>query len=227
MKPLAWSPSALDTFKNCPAQYRRKYIVTDLPPEEKSLEQDFGSWVHLEFQTCQDTPNYSLPKVLKEHQPYMELLKGKPGVHATEQKVALTKTLVPVSWDSRRDEIWFRGIIDYNKVDLETRSAFLVDYKTGKPHSKFAQLAMYAIWTFLSYDYIDLVNAQFYWTKDKTVTKKIWGRADMEELWGYVVPDLKQFAQAFKQDVWQERPSGLCNGYCPVKDCRHWKPKRV
>ena len=35
-----------------------------------------------------------------------------------------------------------------------------------------------------------------------------------------------QYAQAFKTDTWQPRPSGLCNGWCPVKTCEFWQPKR-
>jgi hypothetical protein len=41
------------------------------------------------------------------------------------------------------------------------------------------------------------------------------------------VPDLKQYATAFKTDVWQPRQSGLCNGWCPVTECEFWKPKRT
>lgn len=225
MKPLSWSPSALDTFKNCPKQYHHKYVLKDLPPEEKSEQQDYGEWVHQEFQKRQDDPSYRLPVELAIHEDFMAKLQAKDGVHWCEQKIALTRKLEPVNWEWRREEIWFRGIMDYKKVAPPL--ATLIDYKTGKPHSKFAQLGMYAIHTFLAHEDVNLVNAQFYWTKDQTVTKKVWARSDMDELWNYVLADLNQYAQAFKQDVWQPRPSGLCNGWCPVKSCVHWKPKRT
>ena len=57
-------------------------------------------------------------------------------------------------------------------------------------------------------------------------TKKVWGRAEIEALWNLFIGDLRQYAEAFKGDVWQPRPSGLCNGWCPVKTCAHWKPRR-
>jgi hypothetical protein len=41
------------------------------------------------------------------------------------------------------------------------------------------------------------------------------------------MPDIKQYQQAFVQDVWQARQSGLCHGWCPVTTCEYWKPKRM
>lgn len=225
MKPLPISPSALDTFVNCPRQYHHKYVLKDLPPEVKTPEQTYGEWVHKAFQQRLEE-GLALPGELAHHEKHMRVLEDKPGMAFYEQRVGLTRKLQPCSWDMR-DEIWFRGIIDFNKVDRESRSACIDDYKTGKPHSKFSQLGLYAIWLFIMYPWVDLINAQFYWTRDGTVTKKIWGRADQDEIWALVLADLKQFSLAFKFDTWQERPSGLCHGWCPVKSCEHWKPKRV
>jgi hypothetical protein len=49
----------------------------------------------------------------------------------------------------------------------------------------------------------------------------------MDALWSKFVPDLRQYMEAFKTETWQARPSGLCNGWCPVTECEHWKPKKV
>ena len=45
-------------------------------------------------------------------------------------------------------------------------------------------------------------------------------------IWKKFIPDLRQYAEAFKTDTWQPRQSGLCNGWCPVKECEFWKQKR-
>jgi hypothetical protein len=82
------------------------------------------------------------------------------------------------------------------------------------------------LWTFAAFSNIDLVNAQFYWTVDQSTTKKVWGRGEIDMLWGMFIGDLRQYAEAFKSDTWQARPSGLCHGWCPVTTCEHWKPKR-
>lgn len=137
---------------------------------------------------------------------------------------------------------WFRRVVRVTPVeDRETQCigvgspdrtylctrARLVTHNTGKPHDKWKQLGMFAIHTFLQFPTVDLVNAQFYWTKTATATKKVWSREDVPHLWSMFLPDLKQYAQAFKTDTWQERPSGLCNGWCSVTQCPHWRPKRV
>lgn len=224
-RPLPWSPSSLDTFKNCPRQYQEKYILKTMPPEPQGEAQAFGEWVHKQFQERleRSTP---LPAELAIHEDYMQLLRSKSDSFFCEQKIGLDRQARPCSWEHKRD-IWFRGIIDFNGLDRNKGVATIADYKTGKPHNKFAQLAVYAIWVFTMYPMINLINAQFYWTRDQSVTKKVWGRDEIDALWMLVVPDLNQYAEAFKTDVWQARPSGLCNGWCPLTTCQHWKPKRV
>ena len=51
-------------------------------------------------------------------------------------------------------------------------------------------------------------------------------RDQIDQLWAPFIGDLKQYMQAFREDIWQPRQSGLCNGWCPVTDCEFWKPKR-
>lgn len=226
MKPLPWSPSALDTFVNCPRQYQAKYVLKNVK-EERSEQQVWGEHVHKCFEERQSLGK-PLPESLEMHEDYMVLLEGKPGMHYTELKIAFTKPpeIQPCSWDWRREDIWCRGVIDYLKVDVEDGMATIVDYKTGKPHTKYRQLSLYALHTFGNYPAVNLINAQFYWTQTGAATKKVWSREDIPGLWADMVGDLKQYKEAFKTDTWQARQSGLCNGWCPVKDCEHWKPRR-
>ena len=102
----------------------------------------------------------------------------------------------------------------------------LVDYKTGKPHQKFEQLSLFALHTFAMYPKHELIYVRYYWTKTGEESRWSYRRDDIAAMWGKFVPDLRQFAEAFKTDTWQPRQSGLCNGWCPVKDCEFWKPKR-
>jgi hypothetical protein len=104
--------------------------------------------------------------------------------------------------------------------------ARLVDYKTGKKREKWEQLAMNAVHVFASYPFVDLIDARYYWTVDQTESRKVWHRSEVPMLWDMVLGDLRQYAEAFKSETWQPRPSGLCNGWCPVTSCSHWKPKR-
>ena len=104
--------------------------------------------------------------------------------------------------------------------------ALIVDYKTGKPHNKHRQLATFALHTFAYYPEVNEVKTCYYWTQTKTMTPRVYTRADIASMWADLTPDLKQYAQAFKEDIWHPRQSGLCNGWCPVKDCEFWRPKR-
>jgi hypothetical protein len=228
MKPLPFSPSSLDMFVNCGRQYQALYVTKEVERQAQGEAQLYGVDVHKAFEDRQ-AQRIKLPPALSMHEPKMALLESWPGVFYTERKVALTKPpeMRPVSWEWRKEELWFRGVIDYIKLDREAKRAWIVDYKTGKPHEKLRQLTLYALYVFIAFKSIDLVNVQFYWTRDpERLTKKVWGRHEMDQMWGEVIGDLKQYKEAFKNDIWQARPSGLCYGYCPLQSCQHWRPMR-
>jgi len=117
-------------------------------------------------------------------------------------------------------------IIDYLRVDARERHATIVDHKTGKPHQKFNQLVIYALWTFQEFSYVDEIEVMFYWTKNRTTTRKTWKREQANQLWKELAGDLRQYRDAFRTGIWQVRPSGLCGGWCPVVGCKYWRPKR-
>lgn len=223
MKPLPWTPSSLDTFRNCGLQFYHKYVAKDLPREPQTPQQIYGDRVHKAFEDRLNEEK-PLPADLTDHEPFLARLEARAGIHWCEEPVALRKDLTPCRFED--EDRWWRGKIDFRKVDAEDPRATLVDYKTGKPHDKWEQLAQYAIHTFQLFPNVEIVDAKFYWTQTMSVTRRVWSRAEMPELWDMVLPDLKQMALAFKSDTWQERPSGLCHGFCPVKDCQHWRPAR-
>lgn len=218
-KPIPWSYTGLDQFKNCPRQFYEVRVAKTVK-DEPGEAQIWGTRVHEAFEArlAHRTP---LPPELAEHEDFLKRLEDKPGIPHTELKIAFNAKAKPCNFFDR--DVWYRGVIDLLKVSGD--SAFLVDYKTGKPHDKWEQLYLFAIHTFAMFP-VNLVNAQFYWTKTGTVTKKVIGRDEVPKLWGVFLPDLRQYAQAFKDDTWQPRPSGLCAGWCPVTTCEHWKPKR-
>ena len=221
MKPLPWSHTSLTEFINCPKQFYHKRVAKDVV-EEKGQAQLWGINVHKAFEDRQAI-RQPLPLDLADHEPYMARIESWDGHFFTEQKIALDKRGRPVN-DFFSKDVWYRGVIDWTK--LVGITARIIDYKTGKKKEKWEQLMMNAIWTFLTYPEVDVVDARFYWTTDKTESRKVWGRNEMDLLWGNFLGDLRQYAEAFKSEVWQPRTSGLCHGWCPVTKCPHWKPKR-
>lgn len=195
--------------------------------EELSEQLIWGNYVHKQFELRQ-TPCGSdqLPPDLQVHEPFMQELEQeqKAGACLVEQRIALNRHLKPCTFFAK--DVWYRGVIDWSTV-FEDKTARVVDYKTGKPHTKHKQLMLFALHTFATYTEVELVQTQYYWTQTKTTTEQIYYRDDVSKLWGQFIPDLRQYAEAFETDTWQPRPSGLCHGWCPVTTCEFWRPKRT
>jgi hypothetical protein len=221
VKPLPWSYTSLEDFVNCPRAYYEKRVAKSVK-EEKTEAIIWGEVVHKAFEERQ-RDGKPLPENLDDHEPFMLKLTTTPGELTTERKVALNKQMQPCGFFDA--DVWFRGVIDLSIVSGD--KATLVDYKTGKPHSKFNQLKLFALHTFAQYPNVDTVDVKFYWTQTMTTTGDKYARSMVNGLWREFLPNLKQYAQAFKEDVWQPRQSGLCNGWCPIKDCEFWKPRRT
>lgn len=222
-KPKPWSHTALDAFVNCPFAYHQKYVLKNVVVTE-TPEMTWGKRVHKDLE-LRITEGKKLPLDLQEHEPFMAQLEGIGGVLNAEEKIALNTKLEPCGqWDA---DVFYRGVVDASVVTNDR--ALIIDYKTGKPHNKPQQLITFALWTFAKYHFVNKVMASYYWTKTKDDTTFKYTREQVPELWDTLVPNLKQYKEAFKTDVWQKRPSGLCNGWCDVdkKHCEHWRPKRA
>lgn len=211
--PLPWSYTSLDDFVNCPRAFYEKRVIKSVK-EEEGEHLIWGNYVHKAFED-RIKDGVSLPPDLESHEILMEKLETMPGEHWTERKVALNKKVQPCDFFAK--DVWFRGVIDFSKVWGE--QAWIYDYKTGKPHSKFKQLKLFALHTFAQFPEVQYVETNFYWTKTETVTREHYKREQIAKLWLEFVPDLKQYVEAFKTDTWQPRRSGLCKNYCPVRGC--------
>jgi hypothetical protein len=136
---------------------------------------------------------------------------------------------------------WYRRVIAVTPVsDMTTQcigvgspdntylctSSRIVTHNTGKMHSKFKQLKLFALNTFAMFPDVFYVDVRYYWTQHQQATGEQYTRAMIPQLWSAFTPDLRQYVEAFKTDTWQPRPSGLCAGWCPVTECEFWKPKR-
>ena len=237
MRPKPWSHSALECHDNCAWCYHEKYVAKNLPPEEKSDEQNWGLYVHKQFEDyltikpdkigdlAAGKSGYEMPIDLRIHEPFLQGLLKKDGILWAERQVALSRQPFGVCAYFGPD-VWWRGVLDVTIVEVEEGRATIVDHKTGKPHQKWEQLAMSAVYTFVEHPGINLVNAQFYWTVDQTVTKKVWGRSEMDSLIGMFLPKLQAYVHSWKNDAWPKKQSGLCAGWCPVTTCEFWTEKR-
>ena len=213
--PLPWSYTALEDFNNCPRAYHAKYVLKSIK-RTTTPELIWGREVHKHFEDRLSVGT-QLPKELEHHEPFMRRLDDKPGVAFIEQKIGFDMKAQPCHFFAQ--DVWCRGAIDYKKVDADRGCADIVDHKTGKVHNKLDQLGLFALHTFAQHPQVNLINAKYYWTQTAQVTKKVWGRAEIPELWGLFTPKLKQYKLAFQSDCWTPKQSGLCKRHCDVLDC--------
>jgi hypothetical protein len=88
-------------------------------------------------------------------------------------------------------------------------------------------MKLMAMLVFMLFPLVTNIKVGFAWLQEKINDKDEFDRADMFRLWEEFLPSMMQYKTAFNTDVWQPRPSGLCHGWCPVKTCEFWKPKRL
>jgi hypothetical protein len=220
MQPMPWSHSRLEDFKNCPRAFHEKQVLKSVV-ETKGEATLWGEQVHKHFEDFLAN-GVVLPPELECHEPFLQRLLALPGTRSVEQRIALNRAGQPCAFFD--DDVWFRGVVDFRVIDR--RYARLIDHKTGKHHSKFGQLKLFALHTFITHTEIEAVRCEYYWTQTMSLGGETYTRDQMPQLWAAFIPDLRQYAEAFKTDTWQPRQSGLCNGWCPVETCEFWKPKR-
>lgn len=222
MKPIPWSYTGLSNFINCPRQFEAMRVLKTVK-DVKGEQQIWGEWVHKQFENRQ-RDGTALPPELAEHEDYMLQLEALPGTHFCEQKMALNKTVQPCDFFAK--DVWNRAVIDF--MAIEHHRAVIVDYKTGKVKPDLKQLALFALFVFHTYPKVTACYTKFYWTQAPTKpTEEEFLRSRIPEIWKKFLPDLKQYREAFETNTWQPRQSGLCAGWCAVKECEFWKPKRI
>lgn len=220
--PKAWSYTGLKQFVDCPRQFYEVRVAKSVP-DTVTKERQWGEYVHKCFEDRMKDGK-PLPPELEEHEEILLELTTLRGVQHNEVKIALDTSGQPCDFFARRPTVvWFRGVIDHRNICGDR--ARLVDYKTGKPHSDFDQLALFALHTFAAFPEVEVCNTGYYWLNGRKYTPKTFTRADIDAIWQKFIPWLTQYRDAFKTDTWQPRRSGLCRGWCPVKECEFWSPK--
>lgn len=210
----AWTYSQLDKFETCPRQFFHVRVARDVvePPTEHTI---WGEKVHtaLEYRVRDGAP---LPEGMTQWEGLARKLATMPGVKHCEEKLALDKNFQPAEWGNA----WSRGIADL--LVTHKSEAVVMDYKTGK-RKLTDQLTLYAAYTFAHYPEVKTVTTGFVWLKDKKIDKEQFSREDLPKIWQNFLPRVRKLELAYERNSWPCRPSGLCRGWCPVKQCEFYK----
>lgn len=234
MNPLPWSHSALSDFLNCPKAYYHKRIAKDVhdPPNDAGLAGDF---VHKSFEAYlkDGTPlPDSYPESIRDwpagirtpaaYKDYLDAIKEMPGTLLPECRYAIDINGTPC--DFFAPHVWCRAILDVLVIDGQR--ATVLDHKTGKRKEDTRQLKLSALMVFAHHPEVQVVRTGYFWMKEEAADTETYVRAGAEKLWEEFMPDLNRYRDAARTMTFSPRPSGLCNGWCPVTGCEFWKPKR-
>jgi len=220
MKQPNWSFSSLEKFRTCPKQFYHVRIAKDVvePPGEAAT---WGSRVH---KAIEDYLRDGKP-LEPELSMYEKYCRGLADIKAEqfliEHPMSINANMSPCEWAA--EDVWCRAIADVLAVKGER--ALVWDHKTGKKKPS-DQLALNALLVFIHYPEVEEVKSVFYWLKIDDYTEETFFRTEIPQLWQRFLPDLQQYNKAHETGVFNAKPSGLCNGWCAVESCPHWRPKR-
>lgn len=219
-KQFAWSYSALTSYETCPKKHYHERIKKDYAEKESPQLVD-GQRQHkaLELRVRDGKP---LPGDMAGLEPLCCKIEKVPGRSYFEHKVALTEDLKPTTFFAHN--VWVRAVFDFAVV--LGRHARIIDYKTGKRKPDSQQMSLFAAAGFAVFPKVEKIGTAFWWLKSKETDRSTYTRDDAPLIWREFEPRVADMRAAIEENHFPPRPSGLCRGYCPVKECDFWEPKR-
>jgi hypothetical protein len=219
-QPTAWSFSRLSSYENCPKKYYHESVAKTYPFEKNEASM-YGDEVHKAFELY-FRRGQTLPFHLKHLDRYLAPINAAPGEKVVEQQLCFNAQWEQVEWYSK--DAYFRTKQDL--LIINGKSAVAFDWKTGKMKDDFTQLDLNAAVTMHIDQNIEQVTSAFFWIQSKTIAPKTVTRAQIPDVWGAVMPRVERYQQAHAAQDFPPRQGFLCKGYCPVKTCQFWEPKR-
>jgi hypothetical protein len=212
-KPLIYTYSMLNAYRNCGHAMYRRYIKKDQPYTE-TPQIKFGNDGHTAFEHRVGSRKPLTPPFDKwEH--FAAALDGR-GANV-ELKLAITSEGRATGfWDS---DCWFRGKIDVTIRQKE--KAYIRDWKFA--NSKYEdpfELETNALLLKAKYPELQIVKGDYVWMKENRV-----GQAFDLSAFGATWNEINRLVGLIEADrasgEFEKKKSGLC-GWCTVEDCEHW-----
>jgi len=214
---IPWSFSKIKAFEQCPKQFYHMKIARDYV-ESETEAMLYGTAFHTAAEEY-IRDNKPMPSQFGYAVAALDRLRAKQGNKLCEYKLGLTKDLEPCGFSD--EDVWFRGIADL--IILDEDVAWVVDYKTGKSarYADKGQLELMALVVFKHFPQVETVKAGLLFVVSKNLIKDVYTKEQVPALWEKWLADYSKMEQAFKNDVWNPKPSGLCRRHCAVVECAH------
>ena len=136
--------------------------------------------------------------------------------------------LVPCEMDD--PECWYRGFLDWSKIDEDKEYAEIVDWKTGRVKPS-KQNQLYAWIVFTAHPKIKKAKSTFHWINKGDQLPQWFDRKDMVSMFQPFQEILDQIDYCYEHDTWIAIPGevqkstgrGANCRYCPVsvEHCEH------
>lgn len=225
----SWSHSSLGLMV-CPKMYelvRAKKIVTT---RLASPAADEGIRVHELIEAYFKDGKWD--PALNKYKRLLETFKAKGGVaeagYAFKWSGGEMNQLVACEMDD--PDCWYRGFLDWSKIDEENGSAEVVDWKTGRVKPS-KQNQLYAWIIFTAYPKIKKVKSTFHWINKGDQLPQWFERKDMVDMFRPFQEILDHINYCYEHDTWLAIPGELqkttgrganCR-FCPITKeyCEH------
>lgn len=222
-KETAWSYSSIGTFKQCPHRYYRERIIKDIAKEPDSEAILYGTALHKAAEDYIGS-GVEIPEKFSYIKSWLDKLKSINGDKYVEQKMGITRANgVFEPCDFFADGVWFRGVADLLIVDSANKTAYVVDYKTGK-NAKYAdpqQLELMAACVFLRHPEIEKIKGMLLYVVSRETITKEYEVKDRFAVFEKLDEILHRRTVAYETGIFNKNPNGLCRAYCPVMDCAY------
>lgn len=201
-----------------PEKYYHLKVVKDYK-DEQSEQAIYGTEAHkaaeLYIANGEDIPGRF--EFMRKH---LDTLNNLEGTKYCEFKCGLTKDMEPCDFFAK--DVWLRAVIDLLVVNEAKSTARVVDYKFGKSkNADMSQLELMALVVFKTFPNIKNVKAGLLFCPEDKMIPAVYKRDEVSERWMNWLPEVARLEGAYKHDVWNATPSGLCKAWCPVLSCPH------
>lgn len=216
------SHSSADRFFTCPHAYEREKLIKDVPYMETEATL-WGTRVHDACEQFVKGESVDLTTLMMaDLQPVLEYLRDFPADHKCAEYEWCFNT-AGVICDKDAPDAMFLGYTDFEAVRGD--KAWVVDYKSGKRHSKFEQVELYALSIWMRFPEVNQINAGYLWLKERDPNsflsfKTLYRATDMPRIWKYRVDQYNRIKAAHDTGVFQANPgkgrSKYPCGWCAV-----------